>query len=142
MKIIPSKIHTYIGLVVGVVLIAAPWIFGFDDESTPKWTAVVIGLFLLVNELVTTSPSSPVKVVPMKAHIAIEVVTGIVLAVSPWLFGFADLDSKAWVPHLVVGILVVGYALITDPRDADARGEVAPEAQRGRTASTRSGPAR
>lgn len=118
MKIIPSRIHTYIGLVVGVVLIAAPWVFGFDDESAPTWTAVVIGVFLLVNELTTTSPSSPLKIIPMRAHIGIEVVTGLVLAASPWIFGFDDLDEQAWVPHLVVGILVAGYALITDPTDA------------------------
>jgi hypothetical protein len=117
MKIIPSRIHTYIGLVVGLALIAAPWLFGFSDESEPKWTAIVVGAFLLLNELVTTSPSSPIKVIPMRVHIAIEVVTGIALAASPWLLGFADLDANAWAPHLVVGILVVGYALVTDPTD-------------------------
>lgn len=124
MKIIPSRIHTYIGLVVGVALIVAPWLFGFSDESAPTWTAIVIGVFLLVNELMTTSPSSPIKVIPMRVHIPIEIVTGIILAASPWLFGFADLDENAWVPHLIVGILVAGYALITDPTDStrsDAR---------------------
>lgn len=117
MNIIPSRIHTYIGLVVGIVLIAAPWLFGFSDESRPTWTAVIIGAFLLVNELVTTSPSSPVHLVPMRAHIGIEVVTGLVLAASPWIFQFDDLDTKDWVPHVVVGILVIVYALITDPSD-------------------------
>ncbi|MFD1861096.1 hypothetical protein EHW97_13985 [Aeromicrobium camelliae] len=117
MHVIPSRIHTYIGLVVGVVLVAAPWIFGFSDASAPTWTAVVIGLFLLANELTTTSPSSPAKVVPMRIHIIIEITTGFVLAISPWAFGFADLDANAWVPHLVVGILVAGYAFLTDPSD-------------------------
>lgn len=117
MHVIPSRIHTYIGLVVGVALVAAPWLLGFSDESTPTWTAVVFGVFLLANELTTTSPSSPAKIVPMRVHIIIEITTGLVLAISPWAFGFADLNADAWVPHLVVGILVAGYAFLTDPSD-------------------------
>jgi hypothetical protein len=133
MKIIPSRIHTYIGLVIGAVLIAAPWIFGFDDESAPTWTAIIVGAFLLVNELMTKSPSSPVKLIPMKAHIAIEIVTGIVLAASPWLFDFADLEDKAWIPHVVVGVLVAAYALLTDPTDTDRDRDVTVDARGGRT---------
>jgi hypothetical protein len=121
MKVISSRTHTYIGLVVGVLLIVAPWIFGFGDEGAPKWVAIAVGAFIIVNELITTSPASPMKVVPMRTHLALDVVTGLFLAASPWLFQFADLDANAWVPHLVVGILIIGYALMTDPADAKQR---------------------
>jgi len=117
-KIISSRTHTYIGLLVGVVLIVAPWLIGFDDVEASTWTAVGVGLFIVLNELMTTSPASPMKLVPMRVHLAVDVVTGIALAVSPWLFGFADEDTNVWLPHVVVGVLVAGYALLTDPRDA------------------------
>jgi hypothetical protein len=107
-----------------VVLIVAPWLLGFGDEPTPMRVAIIVGAFILVNELITTSPASPMKLVPMRAHIVIDVLTGIVLALSPSLFGFADLEPNAWAPHLVVGILVAGYAVMTDPTD---RREVATE---------------
>jgi drug/metabolite transporter (DMT)-like permease len=118
MKFISSRTHTYIGWVVGVALVAAPWIFQFDEVSPAKWSAILVGLFILVNEAVTTSPASPMKIVPMRVHVMLDVVTGIFLAVTPFLFQFSDEDANAWVPHIVVGLLIVGYALATDTSDA------------------------
>lgn len=123
--VIPGRVHTLIGLVVGVVLIVAPWIFGFADVAAAMWTAIIIGVVILLSELTTTSPVSPLKLVPMRIHIWADVVVGLVLAVSLWLFGFADRGANVWVPHLVVGIAVIGYALITrtdaDPAVATTR---------------------
>jgi hypothetical protein len=91
----------------------------FSDVGGAAVTVpLVIGAFIILNELITTSPASPLKLVPMKVHIVIDVLTGLVLALSPWLFGFADEVMNAWLPHLVVGILVVGYALVTNTNDA------------------------
>ncbi|MBM3210570.1 hypothetical protein FJZ39_04520, partial [Candidatus Saccharibacteria bacterium] len=56
---------------------------------------------------------SGMGVIPMKTHIAQDVVVGAVLALSPWLFGFADEPTNAWLPHVLVGIVVIGYALVT-----------------------------
>lgn len=118
MKFISSKAHTVIGLIVGVLLLLAPSIFNFTDNGAATATAIVIGLFIILNEIITTSPYSPLKLVPMKVHIVIDVLTGLVLALSPWLFGFMDSSSaNQWVPHLIVGILTVGYALMTSTAD-------------------------
>ncbi len=35
---------------------------------------------------------------------------GALLALSPWLFGFAD---DVWLPHLIFGILEIGASLLT-----------------------------
>ena len=118
MKLISTKAHTIIGLIVGVVLLFAPSIFGFDDNNAATTVATVVGIFIILNELVTTSPYSPFKLVPMKVHIVLDVVTGLFLAASPWLFSFANNDEPSqWVPHLVVGIMVAGYALVTSTSD-------------------------
>src|SRR5690625_2562626 len=118
MKFLSSKVHTIIGLVVGVLLIAAPWIFGFADVDAAMWVAVIIGAIIVLSELTSTSPASPIKLVPMRVHLWMDVGNGVVLAISPWIFGFADEGTNAWLPHLIVGILVVGYALVTNPADA------------------------
>jgi hypothetical protein len=44
MKFISSKTHTYIGAVVGVALVIAPWIFQFDEVDAAKWSAIGVGL--------------------------------------------------------------------------------------------------
>jgi hypothetical protein len=118
MKIISSRTHTVIGLIVGAALVVAPWILQFDDVDAAKWSAVLVGLFVLVNEIVTTSPASPLKIVPMRVHVALDVVTGVFLLATPFLFRFADEDANKWVPHVVVGVLIAGYALVTDTSDA------------------------
>lgn len=80
---------------------------------------LVLGAFILLSELTTTSPLSPVKLVPMNIHIMVDILTGIILAASPWLFNFYTLEPNAWLPHLIVGIVIIGYAVLT--RTADAR---------------------
>ncbi|MCW2841166.1 MAG: hypothetical protein JWR55_2649 [Aeromicrobium sp.] len=118
MKIISSRTHTYIGAVVGVVLVVAPWVLGFDEITAATASAVGVGLFVIVNEMLTTSPAAPLKMVPMRIHLVLDVVTGIFLLATPWLFRFSDEDANAWVPHVVVGVLIAGYALVTDTSDA------------------------
>ena len=121
MKLLSTRTHTIIGLIVGLALIVAPWLFGFANVggaavAVPIW----VGIFVLLSELTTTSPVSPFKLVPMGIHIMMDVVTGLFLLVSPWLFGFADLAANAWVPHVVVGFLVAGHALMTRVDDAES----------------------
>lgn len=120
MRFLSSRAHTGIGLAAGVVLVLAPWALGFDDVRAAAWTAWAAGLFILVNEPMTTSPAcpAPLQVVPMRLHLALDVVTGALLAASPWLLGFADESARTWVPHVVMGALVAGYALVTDTSDA------------------------
>lgn len=121
MKILSARTHTIIGLVVGVALLIAPWLFMFSDVGgAAVATPLIIGVFIIINELITTSSLSPIKLVPMRIHLMIDVLTGIILTASPWLFDFADAPLNAWLPHVIVGLLVVGYALITDP-DTDER---------------------
>jgi hypothetical protein len=119
MKLISAKAHTIIGLLVGVVLIFAPALFNFTDNNAASMVAMFVGIFIVLNELITTSPLSPLKLIPMKAHIVVDVLTGIFLAASPWLFNFADSNEPSqWVPHLIVGIMTAGYALMTSTADA------------------------
>jgi hypothetical protein len=121
MKVISSRTHTVIGIIVGLVLIVAPWLFGFADEGgAVKMVPIWVGVFILLSELTTTSPYSLVKLVPMPVHIIVDVVTGLFLLTSPWLFGFTDLEANAWAPHVVVGVLVAGYALMTRVDDQEA----------------------
>ncbi len=115
MKVFSSKVHTIIGLVVGVVLLLAPTIFGFTDNQAASMVPIYVGIFIIISELTTTSRLSPLKLVPMKVHLVMDCLTGLFLAVSPWLFGFSNAPANAWVPHVAVGILTVGYALLTNP---------------------------
>jgi hypothetical protein len=49
----------------------------------------------------------------------IDVASGALLALSPWLFGFAD---RVFWPHLIVGIMEIGAGLTTRTAPGDATG--------------------
>ena len=112
MQFISSKAHTIIGLAVGIILLFAPQLFGFSDDQTAAYVTIGVGVFIIISELVTTSSASLLKLVPMRIHLLLDYITGAFLAISPWMFGFADV---VWAPHVIVGILTIGYALVTDP---------------------------
>lgn len=116
MKFLSARTHTVIGLIVGLALLLAPNLFGFSDVGgAAVMVPRIVGIFIILSELTTTSELSLIKLVPMNIHVLTDYMTGLFLALSPWLFGFADQEANAWIPHILVGILVVGYALATDP---------------------------
>src|SRR3954454_19076059 len=50
-----------------------------------------------------------------------DVLAGIVLAASPWIFGFADEGTAAWLPHLVFGLGLLAAGLMTQRERETAR---------------------
>lgn len=115
MRFIPTRTHGIVDYVLGLVLIIAPWILDFADGGAEQWVPIIIGAIIIVQSLMTDYELGVVKVLPMSTHLTMDIVTGAVLAVSPWVFGFAD---DIWWPHLVLGLLEIGAALTTQTRPA------------------------
>lgn len=110
MRPIRTKTHGYLDYIMGVVLIAAPWIFGFARDGAETWVPVILGVAAIAYSLVTSYELGAYPMISMRTHLALDLVSGILLAVSPWLFGFAE---YVWVPHLVFGMAEIGASLLT-----------------------------
>ena len=121
MRFIPTRIHGFLDYLVGLLLIAAPWVFGFARGGAETWIPVILGAGALVYSLFTNYELGVVKRLPMPTHLTLDLLSGLLLAASPWLFGFSDF---VYLPHLVLGVLEVGAALMTKtapyPRDTAA----------------------
>jgi hypothetical protein len=111
MRFISTKMHGVLDYVVGVLLIAAPWLFGFANGTAAQWVPVVIGILVIVMSVLTDYEMGAMKVIPMRTHLTMDVIAGIFLAASPWVFGFAD---QVYLPHLVVGLFSIGAGLFTE----------------------------
>jgi hypothetical protein len=61
------------------------------------------------------------RTIPMPTHLLIGAL-GIILAASPWLFGFADHGTNAWLPFLLIGLGEIGAALTTERQPREALG--------------------
>jgi len=108
-----SKTHGYLDYLVAVLLIVAPWLFGFNQQGMETWVPITLGVVTLIYSLLTNYELGVARVIPFRVHLAIDVLSGIFLATSPWIFNFAD---YVYVPHLVVGILEILVATFTVSR--------------------------
>jgi hypothetical protein len=113
MRFIPTKFHAPLDYIVGVVLIAGPWIFRYSDSSAATAISMVLGSGLIAYSLFTNYELGLWKVAPMAVHNLIDIVAGALLAASPWLFGFADEGANFWVPFVVIGVAAIFLGLTT-----------------------------
>lgn len=110
MRFISTKTHGISDYLVGVLLILAPWIFNFATGGAAQIVPVVIGIMVILMSLVTNYEMGAIKSLSMSTHLTVDVVIGIFLALSPWIFGFADIVV---VPHLLVGLIAIFFGLFT-----------------------------
>lgn len=111
MRFIPTRIHGMLDYLIGVLLIAAPWLLNFARGGAETWVPVILGAGTIVYSMLTDYEMGVVHSISMPTHLVLDAGAGALLAVSPWLFGFADL---VWVPHLVVGLIEVLAAMTTE----------------------------
>lgn len=112
MKIIGRKTHGCLDYLVGGILIASPWLFSFYGGGMESWIPITLGAGAVFYSLVTDYELGVAGIIPMRIHLIIDMLSGVLLAVSPWLFGFADLVF--W-PHLVIGIIEIVVPILTNP---------------------------
>jgi hypothetical protein len=119
---IPLKAHAALEPIVAIVLIAAPWIFGFNDVGSSTATSIAVGAIMLISGLSTRWRFSLVKLIPMRTHFRMDLVLGAVLIVAPFVFGDSDRgDATRFL--VIIGILELATALSTR---WDLREEVGP----------------
>lgn len=118
MRFIPTYVHGVMDYGLGLLLIAAPWIFQFADNGPETWIPVILGAGVIAYSLFTDYELGAVHALSMPVHLGLDAAGGLLLAASPWLFGFAD---EVWIPHLALGIVEIGAALMTQthPRYAE-----------------------
>ena len=96
MRFIPTKFHAPLDYIVGVALIAAPWIFQFSEHTAATVVPVVLGIGLIAYSLFTNYELGVWKITPMAVHNVFDVAAGTLLPASPWIFGFADKSANVW----------------------------------------------
>ncbi|HEX8373202.1 MAG TPA: SPW repeat protein [Chthoniobacterales bacterium] len=116
MKIIPRKTHGVLDYIVGLALIAAPWILGFADDTAATYVPVAVGIMALLYSIMTNYELGLAKIIPFNVHLTLDILSGIFLAASPWLFGFAD---RVYLPHVIVGVFEIMAGLMTSNSSAD-----------------------
>ena len=116
MRFLPTRDHGVIDYIWGVVLLVTPYLLGFADWSAAHWILILFGLGAILYSLFTDFEVGLVRMIPMPLHLMVDGLGGILLAASPWLFGFAD---RVYLPHLLFGLFAAVASLITAKEPAD-----------------------
>jgi hypothetical protein len=111
MRVISTKVHGVMDYLMGVLLIAAPWLLNFNRNGAETWVPVILGVGVILYSLITDYELSMAKTLSMKTHLTLDILSGIFLAASPWIFGFSE---YVYLPHLILGILEVGAGAMTE----------------------------
>ena len=109
---LPLRAHQAIEPFMALLLIAAPWIFGFSDNDTATTISVIAGVVLLLTGMSTRWRMSVVKLIPLRTHFMMDVGLGIALIAIPFIAGFSD-DGGATRFFVIAGALELGTALMT-----------------------------
>ena len=115
-RFLPTSVHGVLDYLVGIALIAAPFLFGFAYVGgIAVYLPIILGIGLILYSLVTKYELGVpgIKFIPMPYHLIFDFVAAVLLAVSPFLFGFSSKPLNVWLPHLVVGIAVVLVVLVS-----------------------------
>src|SRR4051794_20196320 len=108
---LPRFVHGIWEYAVGVLLVASPFLFHFDDAGA-KAVAIVVGIAVIGLAASTAGASGLVDQIGLKAHAAFDYVVVAVLVASPFLFGFTD-EGGATALFIVLGVAQLLVSIAT-----------------------------
>jgi hypothetical protein len=130
-RFVTPTIHGLGDYPTGAALIAAPHLFGFADAGPAAMIPRVAGALVLGQAAMTRYPTGVVRKLPMRAHLAMDMLMGPLLALSPFLLGFGPRPRRKlfglklprrsnglqqWLPHVIFGSAIALWALLTRTR--------------------------
>ncbi len=116
MRFLPTAVHGVVDYLAGIVFIALPWLFDWNDSA--KWILTILGAGVILYSLLTNYELGVIKVIPMGAHLMIDLAGGVVLIVAPFIFDVQP-DAARWT-MVVLGVLEIGASLMTRTTPANA----------------------
>ena len=100
-------VHGIIDYLYGISLSCTPWVFGLDESGAETLTLYIAAAIVFIYILLTKYQLSIAKIISMKTHLLLDVMSSGFLLASPWMFGFA---RKNFLPHVLFG--VAGFVVI------------------------------
>jgi hypothetical protein len=111
---ISSRLHGVLDYTTGAALVAAPAVLGLRGTAAGRILRAA-GVSHAGYAALTRSELGVVRVVPYRAHLAIDAAAAVGLAASPWVFGTARSGRAHWLPHVVLGVYELTAVALSDP---------------------------
>jgi hypothetical protein len=117
MKIIPKFFHGILDYVSGLLLLAAPNLFGFAEiGGATVWVPRIVGLMILLQAVMTDYELGVIKVIPIAMHLMADYAIGALLLLAPFILGISSRSLTATMLLVIMALLAFGAAAMTQPR--------------------------
>jgi hypothetical protein len=113
MRFIPTKVHGLMDYLYGIALFFLPFYFTGEMFGWEEMLPIIVGAGVIIMSLCTDYEWGAFKILPMRKHLIIDMVVGVFLAVSPWLFGFAE---QGFWPYVIFGLIAIITPLLSQTK--------------------------
>ena len=118
MKVISTRMHGILDYLTAGTLFLLPRLMGWSDRITTLLTILAIGT--LVYSLLTRYELGAFRALPMRVHLALDFMSGVVLLGAALMLG--DEPSGVRLALGFLGMFEIGASLMTDPEPSLAEG--------------------
>jgi hypothetical protein len=110
MHIITRKTHAVLDYFSAIALIGIPWALNFHELKIATQILVGAGILIAIMSDMKNYEGGIARFIPMSVHLNMDILLGILLIASPWLFGFSD---AIYLPHVIAGLYAILSGLLT-----------------------------
>jgi len=116
LRFVTKTMHAFLDYPVAVSLIILPFVLQLGTSNPlALWLAVAAGVAALILTIFTDHKLGLIRFISYKAHVAVDLMVGILFILAPFALDFSGLD--AWY-YWVNGIAVVTVVSLSEPSQA------------------------
>jgi len=106
--VISLRTHNIMDYFGGAFLLLSPLLFGFADLSEARNLFMAGGFLLILYSFLTNYEVGAVRMIPLGAHMALDVILGVSLILGPWLLNYREFltTGQEWL-HYFFGVSIL-----------------------------------
>lgn len=112
-RLVPQDIHSVMDYVDGLTVASGMLI---DDNDAAQIASLALGASAVATALMTDYRLSAIKLIPIRAHEAIDHLWGISCIAAPFVLGYWKKSPSVAMTHVVTGAMNIVLSLFTDYR--------------------------
>ncbi len=115
-RFVTKTMHAYLDYPVALSLMVLPFVLQLGGSNPlALWLAVIAGVAAFVLTVFTDHKLGLIRVIPYKAHVAVDLMVGVAFLLAPFALGFSGLD--AWY-YWINAIAVITVVSLNEPDHA------------------------
>ncbi len=110
-RFVTKTIHAFLDYPVALSLIILPFVLQLGGSNPlALWLAVIAGVAAFALTVFTDHKLGLIRIIPYKAHVAVDFLVGVTFLLAPFVLGFSGLDAWYYWINAIAVIVVVSLS--------------------------------